>query len=95
MQNDMHDAAGQVVCARGGATAEEPDYLDDVAQARKIGLSVSFLRKDRRTNRRIPFIRLEGRVLYDPKRVRDALLALEEGGPPVKRARRERASGAV
>jgi hypothetical protein len=95
MVSEARDATCQVVDARDGAPAEQPDYLDDVTQAKKIGVSVSFLRKDRRTARRIPFIRLQGRILYDPERVRQALLALEEGGPFVKRIRRERVAGAA
>jgi len=64
----------------------QPLFHDDVQLAPLIGLSVSFLRKDRRADRVIPFVRVRGRILYDLGRVRAALLALEEGG--TKRARR-------
>jgi hypothetical protein len=65
----------------------QPLFHDDVQLAELIGLSVSFLRKDRRADRAIPFMRIRGRILYDLGRVRAALLALEEGGN-TKRARR-------
>jgi hypothetical protein len=54
--------------------------IDERQQAKLIGVSVAFLRKDRLTVRRIPFIRLGGRILYDPARVHQALLAFEQGG---------------
>jgi len=50
----------------------------DVAEA--LGVSVHFLRKDRRTRRIIPFSKVGDRVLYNLERVRAAVLALEEGG---------------
>lgn len=48
--------------------------------AEAIGISVFFLRKDRRTKRLIPFYRVGDRILYDLNRVRLVLLTLEEGG---------------
>jgi hypothetical protein len=51
---------------------------NDCAQA--IGMSVPWLRKDRRTKRLIPYYRIGNRILYDLSRVKEALLHLEEGG---------------
>lgn len=54
--------------------------VDETEAAKAIGLSVHFLRKDRRTKKLIPFYRIGDRVLYNLDRVREALNALEEGG---------------
>ncbi len=54
--------------------------VDETEAAKSIGLSVHFLRKDRRTKKLIPFYRVGDRVLYSLDRVREALGALEEGG---------------
>jgi hypothetical protein len=63
------------------APSEIPRLAVDEAEAAKsIGLSVHFLRKDRRTKKLIPFYRIGDRVLYNLDRVREALGALEEGG---------------
>jgi len=56
--------------------------VDEHACAQAIGMSVSWLRKDRRTKRLIPFSRLGGAIRYDLDRVREALADLEEGGRP-------------
>lgn len=48
--------------------------------AAAIGMSVQFLREDRRTKRRIPFYRLGASIRYDVDRVREALALIEEGG---------------
>src|SRR5688572_9426375 len=45
------------------------------------GMSVAWLRKDRRTLRLVPFMRIGDRIRYDLAHVRQALLALEQGGP--------------
>lgn len=45
-----------------------------------IGMSVAWLRKDRRTKRVIPYYRLGNRILYSLPRVQSALDQLEEGG---------------
>jgi hypothetical protein len=66
-------------------------FVDDEELAGLIGVSIHFLRKDRRTARRIPFVRLGDRILYDVERVRRAMLELEEGGPAPKSARGARA----
>lgn len=60
--------------------------VDEHACAAAIGMSVHWLRKDRRTARLVPFYRMGGAIRYNLQRVRDALSAVEEGGAP--RARR-------
>ena len=63
--------------------------VDETEAARAIGMSVHFLRKDRRTKRTIPFYRIGDCIRYDLERVREALVAAEEGGTSRKpRARR-------
>lgn len=69
-----------------------PEFVSDVELATLLPLSVSFIRKDRRTRRILPFSRVGDRVLYSPERVREALLALEEGGESARPARRRRAA---
>lgn len=64
----------------------QPIAVDEHTCASAIGMSVHWLRKDRRGARLVPFYRLGDRVLYDLTRVREALAATEEGG--AKRARR-------
>ncbi len=54
--------------------------VDEHEAAKAVGMSVGFLRTDRRTKRLIPFYRVGDRILYDLDRVRMALLALGEGG---------------
>jgi hypothetical protein len=54
--------------------------VDEHTAAGMLGVSVSFLRKDRGGRRLIPFHRLGARVLYSPDRIKDALRELEEGG---------------
>jgi hypothetical protein len=62
--------------------------FSEIECAEAIGISVAWLRKDRRDKRLIPFYRLGGRILYSPERVRAALAVLEEGGtrPASRRA---------
>ncbi len=64
--------------------------VDESAAAQAIGLSVHFLRKDRRTKRIIPFYRIGDRVLYNLDRVRAALAVFEEGGTQIKPLERAR-----
>ncbi len=45
-----------------------------------IGMSVHWVRKDRRTKRLLPYFKLGGSVRYDLERVRQSLRGLEEGG---------------
>ncbi len=55
--------------------------VDEHACAEAIGMSVAWLRKDRRTARLVPFYRLGTAIRYDLERVRAALVArAEEGG---------------
>ena len=69
-----------------------PGFLNDVQLAKALNISASFLRKDRRTAKRVPFIRLGDRCLYDLQRAREALLAREEGGQLVPARKRQRTS---
>lgn len=54
--------------------------VDETEAAKAIGMSVHFLRKDRRTKRFISFFRIGDCIHYDLIRVREALAAVEEGG---------------
>jgi hypothetical protein len=88
MQNTKQDVAAPA----------EAQLIGERQQAKLIGLSVAFLRKDRRTDRLIPYIKVKGRILYSPSRVHQALLAFELGGPqkpPRTRRRRETAAAAA
>ena len=67
------------------APAAAPIAVDEAACATAIGMSVHWLRKDRRGARLIPFYRLGDRVLYNLTRVQEALAAREEGGAPRRR----------
>ena len=51
---------------------------NEAAQA--LGMSVHWLRKDRRTKRLIPFFKLGDAVRYDIGRVREAIQSFQEGG---------------
>lgn len=68
------------------SSSAQPIAVDEQTCASAIGMSIHWLRKDRRGARLVPFYRLGDRVLYDLTRVREALAATEEGGTP--RARR-------
>ncbi len=54
--------------------------VDDKTLAKLIGMSLPWVRKDRRTKRLLPFFRLGDRIRYDVPTVRKALLARTEGG---------------
>lgn len=54
--------------------------VDEHQVAAAIGMSLAWVRKDRRTARTIPFFKLGTAVRYDLERVREALRAREEGG---------------
>jgi hypothetical protein len=58
--------------------------LTEAEAAQFVGLSIHFLRKDRRTLRRFPFSRVGDRILYRPERLTAALDALEEGGAHIR-----------
>lgn len=75
-------------------TPEAPRIaVDETALAAAIGMSVAFLRKDRRTKRLLPFYRIGDSIRYDLSRVRESLAALEEGG--AKPTPRKATSGAA
>jgi len=61
-------------------TPIEPIAVDEDTLASKIGMSIHWLRKDRRGKRQIPFYKIGTSIRYSLDRVRDALAALEEGG---------------
>jgi hypothetical protein len=68
------------------ATATTPRIgVDEIEMAAAIGMSVGWLRKDRRSKRLIPFFRLGDRVKYNPARVMEAMASLEEGGTRKRR----------
>ena len=62
--------------------------VDEHEAAAALGLSVHTLRKDRQHDRRIPYYKIGSAVRYDLGRVREALAALEHGGPKPPAARR-------
>jgi hypothetical protein len=70
----------------------EPRYqlVDEHAVARALGKSVSWVRKDRRGKRIIPFIPLGGSIRYDLERIFAVLAGMEEGGPASPRPRASR-----
>lgn len=57
-----------------------PIGVDEFVIAQKIDVSVSWLRKDRRTKRIVPFFRVGDLIRYNPETVAAALLARTEGG---------------
>lgn len=56
--------------------------VDEFELAEALGVSVFFLRNDRRNKKTIPFYRLGSRVVYNLDRVLASLVATEEGGSP-------------
>lgn len=54
--------------------------VDEKQAAIALGLSVHTLRKDRQTNRRFPFYRFGGRIVYNLDRLKTAMANMEEGG---------------
>lgn len=76
------------------ARAEPPQPLvvDEKAAAEKLGLSVSWLQKDRQKKKLIPFFRLGGSVRYNLERVLEAMAALEEGGAHLRPRRTGRSA---
>ncbi|WP_130434115.1 hypothetical protein [Rivibacter subsaxonicus] len=67
--------------------------VNERACAQAIGMSVPWLRKDRRTKRLIPFFRIGTAVRYNIDRVREALATMEEGGQASTTSRSRRAVG--
>jgi hypothetical protein len=64
---------------RRGKTVEQI-AVDERHCAQALGVSVSWLRKDRCDKRIVPYYKLGNRVVYNLDRVRDALKAVECGG---------------
>lgn len=58
----------------------DPPFVDTLVMARKLSVSPSFLQKDRKGARRIPFIQLGDRCLYEPAAVFEAVRAMSVGG---------------
>jgi hypothetical protein len=54
--------------------------LTDKQISELMGMSLSWVRKDRITKRLIPFYRLGDAIRYDPETVRGAMLRNMEGG---------------
>ena len=71
------------------------EFLTDKELAQHLPLSVSFIRKDRGGRQLLPFTRVGDRCLYNLERVRQALLAREEGGQTAQPSRRRRAAQPV
>lgn len=67
--------------AKGQPQTATARLVTDTVIAPMIGVSVGFLQRDRREAKRIPFIRLGDRVLYDPEEVLAAVKAMTIGGP--------------
>lgn len=63
-------------------------FITDRDLAPILGVSVGFLQRDRREGKRIPFIRLGDRCLYDPDEALAAVKALTVGGPRGRRTKR-------
>ena len=57
----------------------------DREAAPHLGVSTSFLQKDRITKQLIPFYRVGGKVLYDVDQARAALESYRVGGPKKRR----------
>ena len=69
-----------------------PQLLNDYELAPLIRMSVSFLQRDRRLAKRIPFVKIGDKCLYDPVAVAAALQALAQGGQTPVHGRRPQAS---
>ena len=54
--------------------------VDEQTIANTIGMSLAWVRKDRRTKRLLPFIRIGRSIRYSPAAVARALAAAQEGG---------------
>lgn len=72
-----------------------PIVVTEIEAAQAIGMSVGYLRKDRREKRIIPFIKIGDCVRYDLLRVTEAVAALEEGGAHLKPRTRTRSQVAA
>lgn len=61
-------------------TIETLKAVDDKQIAELIGMSVHWVRKDRKTKRILPFFRIGDSVRYDVETVRKVFLSRMEGG---------------
>lgn len=59
--------------------------LTDVEMAAALGVSLTWIRTDRRRRRLLPFYRIGGVIRYNPQHVLKVLDRLAEGGTPLKR----------
>lgn len=59
--------------------------VDESTMAGLLGLSVSFLQKDRVTSKRIPFVKIGSAIRYNPESVKAAVSALQQGGDATAR----------
>jgi len=66
--------------AQSGNTQTTPLLVNEKTISELIGMSVHFLRIDRRSEQKIPFFKIGGSVRYNPARVTEALEAMEHGG---------------
>jgi hypothetical protein len=64
---------------------QQPIGVDENAAALALNVSVSWLQKDRRGKRIVPFYKMGGHVRYNLERVRESLRAVECGGSRAKR----------
>lgn len=71
----------------------EPVTVTESELSELMSLSTTFLQRDRRGKRLLPFYKLGGAVRYDLGRVRQALLSMELGGGLQKKTRASIASG--
>lgn len=62
------------------AQTTAPLCIDEREAAKLVGMSLGWVRKDRRTKRLLPFFRVGDRCMYNPARILEALTAVEEGG---------------
>lgn len=59
---------------------QQPILINEADAAKALGVSVHFLRKDRRTKQRVPFIKLGDSVRYSPSAIAAAMEHLQRGG---------------
>lgn len=64
----------------GNTTQTKPLLVNEKAISELIGMSVHFLRIDRRSGQTIPFFKIGGSVRYNPAQVTEALAAMAHGG---------------
>lgn len=76
------------------AGTRPPRYVTDRELAPILRVSAGFLQKDRLGAKRIPFVRLGDRCLYDFDEALAAVKALTIGGPRGRRARNAGGGGA-